>query len=453
VKWVGLISILAAIFPLKWWLQHNSRVSPKLWFLFGFLPFVLPLHLFMAAISWPEWPGFVHGLEFTVLDGLAIALWLSGPRGDDPLPFKIPMALYFLAVLVPTLTAQTPLAALFYPWQLMRMFVAYVAVTRAVFADPRVMPALLKGAATGFFLEAGIAIWQRFGLGLLQPAGTLDAQNLLGLISHLIAFPFFALLLHGNVGMLPGAVMLAAVIVEILTTSRATIGLAASGFVALFLLSVVRHWTSRKMLISLVGAAAMIAITPMVLSSFGQRQFVNSLTESNMERDAFVQAATMMFFDHPFGIGSNHYLVVANNKGYYQEVNVPPNSRTSMVHNVYLLIACETGWMGLFAFLLLLLRPIQVALSCGWRNRGDIRGDLMIGIGVGLLIAYIHSFFEWIFVLYEAQYMFAIQIGLVAGLAQQLGYWPTRTAVRINKYTSPSVLAASKRDKRSRAAR
>jgi hypothetical protein len=76
--------------------------------------------------------------------------------------------------------------------------------------------------------------------------------------------------------------------------------------------------------------------------------------------------------------------------------------------------------------LLLLLRPLIVAFFCGWSNRSDRRGDLLIGIGVGLLIVCIHSFFEWIFVLSETQYMFAMQIGLVAGLAQQLGYWPNR---------------------------
>ena len=134
----------------------------------------------------------------------------------------------------------------------------------------------------------------------------------------------------------------------------------------------------------------------------------------------------MMFSDHPLGIGSNHYLVIANVEGYNDRAGVQLNSRTSIVHNVYRLVSTETGWLGLITFLLLLLRPLIVAFSCGWSNRSDKRGDLLIGIGVGLLIVYIHSYFEWIFVRSETQYMFAIQIGLVAGLAQQLGYWPNR---------------------------
>ena len=75
----------------------------------------------------------------------------------------------------------------------------------------------------------------------------------------------------------------------------------------------------------------------------------------------------------------------------------------------------------------MLLQPLCVALLCGWKNRGDQRGDLLIGLGVALLTVYLHGLFEWIFVLLETQYMFAINLGLIAGLSTQLGYW-SRTA-------------------------
>lgn len=427
MKWVGLIITLLAIVPISRWLLRHPHRSPVLATLLGFLPFVfIPLHFFMAAVSWREWPGFVHGLEFSVLDALVIAVWLSIPRGLQPLPFKLPMALYFVTVLFSTLQAQTPVASLFYPWQLGRMFVVYVAVTRWVSADQRVASALLRGMGAGLFMEAGVAVWQRFGLGLLQPPGTFDAQNLLGLTSHFVAFPFFSLLLRGSPDWFPAGVMLASIIVEVLTTSRATIGLAGLGFLILFILSAVRQWTSRKMIILVAIAATGIMISPLVFSSLAQRAFVNSQAESDSERDSLANAAAMMFSDHPFGIGSNQYLVTGNVGGYYERAGVLPNSRTSIVHNVYWLVTTETGWLGLIAFVLLLVRPLVVAFSCGWSNRTDKRGDLLIGIGVGLLIICIHSFFEWIFVLSETQYMFAMQLGLVAGLARQLGYWPNR---------------------------
>ena len=134
------------------------------------------------------------------------------------------------------------------------------------------------------------------------------------------------------------------------------------------------------MLILTAIVATTIMIAPVVLSSLDQRALVNNQIES----------------DNPLGIGSNQYLAIANAEGYYQRAGVLPNSRTSIVHNVYWLVSTETGWLGLITFLLLLLRPLVVAFFCGWGNHKDSRGDLLIGIGIGLLVVYIHSFFEWI---------------------------------------------------------
>ena len=103
---------------------------------------------------------------------------------------------------------------------------------------------------------------------------------------------------------------------------------------------------------------------------------------------------------------------------------------TAQVHNVYLLVAAETGYLGLFTFILLLLRPLTVAFLCGWRHRRDTRSDVLLGMGVALLCVYIHSFFEWFLILSTAQYMFALEIGMIAGLAMQLGYWRQPTLER-----------------------
>jgi O-antigen ligase len=407
--------------PLSTWVRRNPHQAPKIWMLMGFLPFVLgPFHLFMAGISWREWPGFVQGIEFSVLDAVALALFLSMPPAPSPLPFRLSMTFYFLAVLLSTLQARTPITALFYPWQLGRMFVVYAAVTRGVYADSRVAPAVMKGLAAGLFVEAGVAIWQRFGLGVLQAYGTFDAQNLLGLSSHFIVFPFFAMLLRGPFGWLPVTVVLAGIIVEVLTVSRATLGLAGLGFAMISMFSIVRQWTSRKLFALLAGAVIMAIVSPLVLLSLEQR---DNEALSNRDRESFLRAAAAIFSDHPWGIGSNQYVVVANAEGYDEKAHVQPYSRESLVHNVYWLVATETGFLGLFAFVLLLLRPLTVAFFCAWRNRGDPSGDLLLGLGGGLLIAYIHSFFEWIFVLSVTQYIFAMEVGLVAGLACRLGYW------------------------------
>jgi len=409
---------------LSLWLRENPKSVPKLLMLIGFLPFALsPFHLYMAAVSWPDWPGYVKGAEFSVLDAVALALYCSLCDPRRPLPFRISVVLYFAAVLLSVFQASVPIAAVFYAWQIARMFLIYAAVARAC-SSPDCAPALLKGMAAGLVMQAGVGLWQRLGLGILQVDATAGHQNLLGLTTHFAAFPIFALLMAGQRGWVPSVGTLASVAIQALTTSRATVGLAAFGYFAVFALSAAQRWTSRTTLVLLIGIVTVGAITPVLLASFERRFAIEGVSDYD-ERGAFQKAASMMISDHPFGIGANHYVVVANVGGYNTTAGVAPifGSLSANVHNVYLLVAAETGYFGLMTFVFVLLAPLIVAFRCGFRNRGDERGTMLIGLGVALMVVYLHSFFEWIFVSFQAQYLWALDVGLVAGLAQQLGYW------------------------------
>jgi O-antigen ligase len=142
------------------------------------------------------------------------------------------------------------------------------------------------------------------------------------------------------------------------------------------------------------------------------------------------------------GIGANNYAFFATTEGYSRQAHVASVdlSLSPHVHNAYLLTAAETGYFGLVAFLLLLLRPLTTALLCSWQNRKDRRGELLLGLGVALLIAYIHAYFEWVFLIYELQYILAIIIGMVAGLAQELGYWRHGTVRGNRPYASGGLV-------------
>lgn len=445
MKWFALIIILAAVVPFAAWLRRNPHQAPKAWMLVGFLPFVLHyFHLYLAVISysdWPGyvigvapppeygvgWPGYVEGAEVSALDLLALALYLGFPSAGRSPPFRLPMALYFCAVLLSAYQAAEPKTALFYCWQLTRMFLVYSVVARTYY-DPRVAPAILKGMAAGLLLQVPVAIWQLLGLHIDRPLGTFTSANLLGLMVEFAIFPFFALLLAGRGGWLGVAVLLAGCLVTALTESRAAIALAGLGLGAILTLSVVSQPTSKKALALLVGATGLIALSPFALLSIEQRSDVSSFF-SDFERPLLNAEATAIVSDHPMGVGANQYVVVAN-EGYRQQVS---QARQQMgmgstvyyviVHNVYLLVAAETGYLGLITFVLLLVRPLFVAFRCGWQNRGDPQGHLMLGLGVGLLIVYTHCYFEWAFLLFEPQYIFALELALVANLAQQLGYW------------------------------
>lgn len=125
-------------------------------------------------------------------------------------------------------------------------------------------------------------------------------------------------------------------------------------------------------MVGLIGLAAVLLIAPLALATFAQRGEA-ALKSSDEERVAFATAAAMMVADHPLGVGANHYVVVANTGGYNHRAGVTfaIGSERANVHNIYRLVAAETGYPGLIALVLLLLGPMTVALRCGWRNRGN----------------------------------------------------------------------------------
>ena len=355
MKWVGLGGTLIAAVLLSAWLRRHNSHAPKVWVFVGLLPSLMTVaHLVTAIVLLSDvLPHYVHGAEFSVLDGLALALYFSLPARRHSLPFLLAMSLYFTAVFLSVFLSPDTVAALFYVWQLARMFLIYAVVARGS-TNPQVAPAILTGMALGLFLQVPFMLWQRFVLHVEQASGTFDAQNILGLNSHFIVFPMFALFLTRQRSWLPCMVVLAGLIVELLTASRATIGLAAAAYFALFVLSALRQWTSRKAMIAGISAAAIAVVAPFAISLIQQRGSAE-IVSSDVERSQFQMAAMAMILRHPFGVGANNYVTVANAEGLNAAAGVPWTGYSAIVHNVYLLVAAETGYFGLFAFLCLLI--------------------------------------------------------------------------------------------------
>jgi hypothetical protein len=431
MKWAVLFVIALLVRPLSIRLRNTPDLRLRVFALAAFLPFVLgDLHLYWAVLNW-RWVGYVKGAEVSLLDFIALSLYLSLPRPERRLPFRRSMAIYIAVTALSAIQAMYPVAALFYPLQLCRVFLVCATVYRGVCADPRVPEAVLKGLAAGLFLEVAFAVWQR-AHGILQTPGTFASQNLLGMISHFVIFPFFAAILGGRRGRLAPAVVAAGLVIAVLTASRGTILLDCLGLVTVFVVSARGQWTPRKVKVLWVGVAVMAVFALFAASSLQQRFSGGSglgLSEEDSERLRFKEAAAQMLADHPMGVGANHFTIVANLGGYFTRVGeLWGAGRASNVHNVYWLVAAETGYIGLIAFVAFLLPPLIAAFRCGVRHRGDPRGDLLLGLGCALLIVYIHSFEEWILVDFESQYLLAIVMGLVAGLAQELHYWRPRPA-------------------------
>ena len=394
-------------------------------FLIGLLPFITNwFHLLTAPISWNGWVGYTKGLELYVLDFVAVVILLVLRGNLTRPPFIVPMSLYFVAVLIATFNAQMIEAAAFYCWQLLRVFLVYFTVANVCMFEFGAVSAILTGLAAGEVLECAIAIWERFGLHVLQTWGTLGSQNELGIASHFVVLPFFAIILGGRRGWLPIVVVLAGMMTYTLTTSRASVLLGLTGLCLIWLLSSFSQFSRRKLGVVTIGLVALAVVAPIAMASFDERFARTNLgLAEDSERLAYKRAAWMMLEDHPGGVGPNNFALVGNTGGYYgRSGGISGNGRSSNVHNLYLLVLAETGPIGLASFILMLASPLVMALRYGLFGRlgaGDPKRDFLIGASVTLLIVYAHSTEEWVMVAAELQYLLAILFGLIAGVTAE----------------------------------
>lgn len=418
---IGILVVLLSIPILIGWLQHFPRQRKWAYLAVGLLPFVSgALNLDVALINWDGWPGYVRGLVLSLLDTLALAILITSKSPFRKLPLAAIFLFYLFAALLSVAISTLPMSSTFYAFQLLRVFVVFAAV--ASFAgQPGAVRWLCFGLALGATFQAIAAIDQRFG-GTIQASGTMGHQNLLGLMLHFVTLPLLALLLAGERNKLIMLGVFSALVAVALGASRATTAFVAVGIALLFFLSMARQSTPHKWKIFGLAVAALALIVPITISSFQERFAGRSTAEEPYdERAAFERAANMMWSDHPMGVGANQYVVTANVEGYSQRAGVVWNagSRSTNVHNLYLLTAAEMGWIGLIAVVLLVVGPVVRGVHFAFRHRNEPRGDIVLGASAAIFVVVLHGFVEWVLVTAPAQYVFAISLGIIAGSIRQ----------------------------------
>ena len=84
-----------------------------------------------------------------------------------------------------------------------------------------------------------------------------------------------------------------------------------------------------------------------------------------------------------------------------------------------LLLVGYQGWMGAYGRKLANgARPLE--------NRTLRIMNEIPGIATALIVVALHSKYEWIFVTTGLEYFYALAVGMIAGIAQQMGYWAPR---------------------------
>jgi O-antigen ligase len=285
--------------------------------------------------------------------------------------------------------------------------------------DVTVPPEILRGMTLGILYEFGLAMQQRYVLHHHQVSGNFPHQNTFGMAVNLVVPALLALKLSGSGGRLATLAIGAGAASIVMTLSRGAMTMFVIGSTVIFLLSTVRRPTAAKVRAGLLGLAAGALIVLRAWDSIVDR-FLHAPKESAEGREQFELAASLMLSDHPFGIGINGFSLALGEAGYGARAGIYGYDATGIVHNIYWLTAAEIGWVGILAFVVLLAMPPLTAVHGWWRARGDLRGDVLIGLAMGLLLMDLQGKLEWAFRQTTLSYLFWTIAGMIATLARQV---------------------------------
>lgn len=415
LKWIFLAGLLVLTPLLATYLRNHRQHLPKAAFVLALLPFIeMRINVTASPYSWPTWPGFVKGIDISLTDGLAIAMIYASSYVKTPLRLKLAFSFYVFVFILSTAFAEIYIPSLFYGWQLVRVILLYYAVARASASHQDVPAYLLTGLIAGLSVQAAVVLQQKF-TGQLQAGGWFGHQNLLGMASHFIVYPAFAAFLGGYYVRRTALCVAAAFVVAWAGGSRATIGLMCVGLALTLALSCWCRMSSRKVMVTGFGFLCMVAAVP-VLYGAVERRSSDVRAASSEERERMREGARMIIADHPLGVGANRFVTVANVGGYYARAGVVWNSVGALVHNTYYLIAAEMSFLGLVAFIGLLVALLSLAWGNMRRAPPGFGAEYAVGATVIILAVAAHSYFEWITMFWVIHNLLAMTVGVMVAL-------------------------------------
>lgn len=416
MKWLVFVAALIGTVPFGKWLAKRPDVRLWLWTAIGFLPFYGLDSVDINVVSYEHYRGDSRGIEITLVDLFVIALSIGLPRARSPFPYRIPVALYAIVATASVLWAREPLFATFSVWKLLRMIALLRVVSRGC-EDDAVPPAILRGLAFGLLWELLLALQQRYVYHHHQVSGNFAHQNTFGMAVNLIVPSVIAMKLAGHGKRLALLVIGGGALSVVLTLSRGAMTMFALGGLTVFVVSTIRRPTAAKVRAGLGGIAVGVALVLRAWDTIVDR-FLHAPKESAEGRVQFEAAASMMLGDNPLGVGMNGFSLALGEGGYGAKVGVFGYDATGIVHNIYWLTAAEVGYLGFLAFVAVLASPVVTAFVGAARAKGDVRGDVLLGLGVGLLLMDFQGKLEWALRQTTLSYLFWTLAGVIAALAR-----------------------------------
>ena len=420
MRFIGIALVLLSIPAFIVLLKGRPDRLKYAAYAIGFLPLSAGFVNFDASLlNYAMWPGHTKGMLITLLDSIALAIVVTYGFKPGSKPLFGLLCLYTAAAFVSVFFANAILTSFFYVFQLIRVCLIFLAVV-VLLQQAGSRRWLTLGLASGAILQFAFTLSQKLG-GAVQASGTAGHQNLLGVMLHFATIPLLAMVLGGDRRKLILVGAFAGLGAAAFTASRATIGFVGIGAIVLIVLLLIRGDTPTKLRAIGLGVLGAAMVVPLAISSLSGRFDINEST-GDEERAKYDAAAHAMWNDNPMGVGANFFVVEANTGEYYSRAGISAFgvNRSGTVHNVYLLIAAETGWLGVATFIALLATAISGGIVYAFRHRGAPDGMFVLGCAVALLTMALHAMYEWIIVYYNVQCLMAIALGgVAAGLSRK----------------------------------
>ncbi len=274
-------------------------------------------------------------------------------------------------------------------------------------------------------IEALVAARQFLG-GAWWVAATFGHKNEFAFVMNLfLPFLFARVLLRPRYRLVFLSLFLAGVLCVVVSRSRTawfTMGVAMALTVLLAGLATIRRGRLRDLqkigviLLILVALAVPIGLK---LADGIISRWTESLDATLDFRATNNEIALELASTHPLGVGTNNYVRMLKTP----VARKLPEIDHTVAHNAYLLVAAETGWIGLFSFLLLWLSYAALAFRL-YRHSRSLQG-VYVGVGAlaGIAAALIHGTTEAGPML-RAHTFFIIcaLMGFVVAVAQREGF-------------------------------
>jgi hypothetical protein len=380
----------------------------------GALPLLTNLTTIGFVYSWPAWNGTVRGFGVSLTVAIALAIIATQKKFDAKLPFVSIFILYGFTLILSVFVSSMWLSAVFVCWQFLSVLVVYAAVSTESHQF-KIRNVILTGLSLGLINQAIYVILQKMD-GVIQAKGTMGHQNILGLATELAVLPLFGAVLGGDRRPIVFAGIGAALVCIAGSGSRGTIGIAGGAIVLLTLVSLLRNTSSRKFAVVGLGAVVLACATPFAIGTLNERFQGGTFVTEEDERKSFEDMARAMTLKHPLGVGANQFVFVSNRDGYAARAGVPwqQADRSVPVHNAYLLARSETGWLGEFAFILILVVPCAVALRLSFKDRKSPGGEVVLGSAIALVANMVHNNYEFAVHTVDIQALLFINLGIIA---------------------------------------